>query len=116
MATPAEDYLPPKPPTIASLAGRYLCNGIRSVCWECECADHCEYGRIFCRLLRERVKAQKQAWRGYELAVRPLITAKARQERKIKQKHKESARRSYHGKRTREGAEAPVSAAAEVSL
>lgn len=105
----AESYLPPSQITIKSLASVYLCSGIRSTCWDCECADHCEYGRIFCQMLRQRVKKQKHGWRGYELAVRPLIAAKARQERKSKQRHKEIARRSYHGKRTR-GAEAPVSA------
>lgn len=64
----AESYLPPANITIRSLGKHYLCDGIRSVCWACECADHCEYGRIYCRMLRERVKKQKHGWRGYELA------------------------------------------------
>ena len=63
-----ESYLPPANITIRSLGERYLCDGVRSVCWACECADHCEYGRIYCRMLRERVKKQKHGWRGYELA------------------------------------------------
>lgn len=39
----AESYLPPSQITIKSLASVYLCSGIRSTCWDCECADHCEY-------------------------------------------------------------------------
>lgn len=77
----AESYLPPANITIRSLGEHYLCDGVRSVCWACECADHCEYGRIYCRMLRERVKAQKKGWRGYELAAAPLIAAQERNDR-----------------------------------
>lgn len=77
----AESYLPPSQITIKSLASVYLCSGIRSTCWDCECADHCEYGRIFCQMLRQRVKKQKHGWRGYELAAAPLIAAQDRHDR-----------------------------------
>ena len=80
-----ECYLPPAKITIRSLAQRYLCEGVKSACWRCECADHCEYGCIYCRMLRERVKAQKKGWRGYEQAARPLIMEELRRERKRKE-------------------------------
>ena len=95
----AESYLPPSQITIKSLASVYLCSGIRSTCWDCECADHCEYGRIYCRMLRERVKKQKHGWRGYELAAAPLITEEIRRKRKLKEKHSERERRRYRAKK-----------------
>lgn len=95
----AESYLPPTNVTIRSLGERYLCDGVRSVCWACECADHCEYGRIYCRMLRERVKKQKHGWRGYELAAAPLIMEEIRRERKLKEKHSERERRRYRAKK-----------------
>lgn len=95
----AESYLPPSQITIKSLASVYLCSGIRSTCWDCECADHCEYGRIFCQMLRERVKKQKHGWRGYELAAAPLIMEEIRRERKLKEKHSERERRRYRAKK-----------------
>lgn len=88
----AESYLPPANITIRSLGKHYLCDGIRSVCWACECADHCEYGRIYCRMLRERVKKQKHGWRGYELAAAPLIMEEIRRERKLKEREKQRIR------------------------
>ena len=94
-----ESYLPPANITIRSLGEHYLCDGVRSVCWSCECADHCEYGRIYCRMLRERVKAQKKGWRGYGLAAAPLITEEIRRERKLKEKHSERERRRYREKK-----------------
>ena len=95
-----ESYLPPANITIRSLGENYLCEGVRSVCWACECADHCEYGRIYCRMLRERVKAQKKGWRGYELAAAPLIMEEIRRERKLKKNT-----RSAKGKRRKAYAE-----------
>lgn len=86
----AESYLPPSQITIKSLASVYLCSGIRSTCWDCECADHCEYGRIFCQMLRQRVKKQKHGWRGYELAAAPLIAAQERHDR-AKSRNRRSA-------------------------
>lgn len=93
----AESYLPPANITILSLGERYLCDGVRSVCWACECADHCEYGRIYCRMLRERVKKQKHGWRGYGLAAAPLITEEIRRERKLRKREKQRIRARKEG-------------------
>ena len=96
----AESYLPPSQITIKSLASVYLCSGIRSTCWDCECADHCEYGRIFCQMLRQRVKKQKHGWRGYELAAAPLIAAQDRHDR-AKRYGKTCDRRNDHADKGR---------------
>lgn len=75
MTDTCEEYAPPKHVTIKALAAYYLCEGITSRCWECECCEHCGYGQRFMEMLRARVKAQKHGWRGYERAASPLIRA-----------------------------------------
>ena len=50
-------------------------------------------------MLRERVKAQKKGWRGYELAAAPLITEEIRRERKLKEKHSKREKQRYRAKK-----------------
>lgn len=39
---------------IGALISRYLCDGLKSRCWDCECVVQCEYGKRYMALLRQR--------------------------------------------------------------
>ncbi len=94
-----EDYVPPQRASIQALARTHLCNGVHSKCWECECVDHCAYGKRYMELLRARVKAQKHGWRGYDRAASPLIRAAYLADRKKRAKKAERERQRAKGVR-----------------
>ena len=39
---------------IGTMISRYLCDGLKSKCWDCECRVQCEYGKRYMALLRQR--------------------------------------------------------------
>ena len=71
----AESYLPPANITIRSLGKHYLCDGIRSVCWACECRMQCEYGKRYMALLRQREADAGRPWMGYKAALSAELEA-----------------------------------------
>ena len=106
MTDTCEEYAPPKHVTIKALAAYYLCEGITSRCWECECHEHCGYGKRFMEMLRARVKAQKHGWRGYERAASPLIKAEKKDMELQWARKRECWKREYERKKARrKGAE-----------
>lgn len=106
---------------IGTMISRYLCKGITSKCWECECIAQCEYGKRYMALLREREDKAGRPWRGYAEAIRPDVETYMRRAAAANAKRGESQRRRFERERRAktdgqsEMHQAPVSAAAEVS-
>ena len=101
MTDTCAEYVPSPHVTIKALAAYYLCEGITSRCWECECREHCGYGQRFMQLLRQRVKAQKHGWRGYERAASPLIKAEKKKMKLLWARKHENWEREYERKKAR---------------
>ena len=98
----AESYLPPANITIRSLGERYLCDGVRSVCWACECRVQCEYGKRYMALLRQREADAGRPWMGYKAAIRPELDA---YRIKVAEWHRRQGNQSAKGKRRKMYAE-----------
>lgn len=60
---------------IGTMISRYLCEGLKSKCWDCECRVQCEYGKRYMALLRQREADAGRPWMGYKAAIRPELEA-----------------------------------------
>lgn len=60
---------------IGTMISRYLCEGLQSKCWACECRVQCEYGKRYMALLRQREADAGRPWMGYKAAIRPEMEA-----------------------------------------
>lgn len=60
---------------IGTMISRYLCDGLKSRCWDCECLVQCEYGKRYMALLRQREANAGRPWMGYKAALKPELDA-----------------------------------------
>ena len=60
---------------LGELIRRYLCDGLKSRCWDCECLVQCEYGKRYMALLRQREADAGRPWMGYKAALKPELDA-----------------------------------------
>ena len=60
---------------LGALISRYLCDGLKSRCWDCECLVQCEYGKRYMALLRQREADAGRPWMGYKAALKPELDA-----------------------------------------
>lgn len=60
---------------IGELITRYLCEGLKSKCWDCECLVQCEYGKRYMALLRQREADAGRPWMGYKAALSAELEA-----------------------------------------
>ncbi len=60
---------------ISTMISRYLCDGLKSKCWDCECQMQCEYGKRYMALLRQREADAGRPWMGYKAALKPELDA-----------------------------------------
>ena len=60
---------------IGALISRYLCDGLKSRCWDCERLVQCEYGKRYMALLRQREADAGRPWMGYKAALSAELEA-----------------------------------------
>ena len=60
---------------LGELITRYLCDGLQSRCWDCECRVQCEYGKRYMALLRQREADAGRPWMGYKAALSAELEA-----------------------------------------
>ena len=87
---------------IGELIARYLCDGLKSKCWDCECRVQCEYGKRYMALLRQREADAGRPWMGYKAA----LSAELESYRvKVAEWHRRQGNRNANGKRRKAYAE-----------
>ncbi len=87
---------------LGALISRYLCDGLKSKCWDCECRVQCEYGKRYMALLRQREADAGRPWMGYKAAIRPELEA---YKIKAAEWHRRQGNRNAKGKRRKAYAE-----------
>lgn len=87
---------------IDTMISRYLCDGLKSRCWDCECRVQCEYGKRYMALLRQREADAGRPWMGYKAAIRPEMEA---YRIKAAAWHRRQGNQSARGKRRKTHAE-----------
>lgn len=87
---------------LGALISRYLCDGLKSRCWDCECLVQCEYGKRYMALLRQREADAGRPWLGYKAALKPELDA---YRIKVAEWHRRQGNRSAKGKRRKTDAE-----------
>ena len=87
---------------IGTMISRYLCDGLKSRCWDCECLVQCEYGKRYMALLRQREADAGRPWMGYKAAIRPELEA---YKIKVAAWHRRKGNRNAKGKRRKAYAE-----------
>ena len=87
---------------IGTMISRYLCDGLKSKCWDCECRVQCEYGKRYMALLRQREADAGRPWMGYKAAIRPELEA---YRIKVAEWHRRQGNQSAKGKRRKMYAE-----------
>lgn len=80
---------------IGTMISRYLCDGLKSRCWDCECLVQCEYGKRYMALLRQREADAGRPWMGYKAALKPELDA---YRIKVAEWHRRQGNRSARGK------------------
>lgn len=87
---------------IGTMISRYLCDGLQSKCWDCECRVQCEYGKRYMALLRQREADAGRPWMGYKAALRAELEA---YRVKVAEWHRRPASQNAKGKRRKAYAE-----------
>ena len=87
---------------IGTMISRYLCDGLKSKCWDGECRVQCEYGKRYMALLRQREADAGRPWMGYKAAIRPELEA---YKIKVAAWHRRKGNRNAKGKRRKAYAE-----------
>lgn len=87
---------------IGTMISRYLCDGLKSKCWDCECLVQCEYGKRYMALLRQREADAGRPWMGYKAALSAELEA---YRVKVAEWHRRQGNRNAKGKRRKAYAE-----------
>lgn len=87
---------------ISTMISRYLCDGLQSKCWDCECRVQCEYGKRYMALLRQREADAGRPWMGYKATLSAELEA---YRVKVAAWHRRPANQNEKGKRRKAHAE-----------